>query len=79
MSRLGVWSETAPQIIYQSYPDADLLPIEAPKPGETISQFRVRAEDAGDTLFSAILHAGPASCQAVIMEYRQSEHFSDRA
>jgi len=51
MSRLGVWSETAPQIIYQSYPDADLLPIEAPKPGETISQFRVRAENAGDTLF----------------------------
>ena len=44
-------SETAPQVIYEAYPDHDLLPIDPPKPGETIGDFKVRAEDAGDTLF----------------------------
>ena len=41
----------APRIIYHNYPDQDLLPIEPPKPGEAITAFSRRAEDAGDTLF----------------------------
>ena len=45
------WSQTVPQILYSAYPDHDLLPIEPPQPGETIGEFRRRAEEAGDTLF----------------------------
>ena len=45
------WRETAAQTIYEAYPDHDLLPIDPPKPGETIGEFKVRAEDAEDTLF----------------------------
>lgn len=45
------WRLIAPQIIYAAYPDQDLLPIEPPKPGESISDFEVRARDAADTLF----------------------------
>ena len=45
------WSEAVPRILYEAYPDQDLLPIEPPQPGETISRFKLRAEDAGDTLF----------------------------
>lgn len=51
MSSHNKWATTAPRIIYQNYPDQDLLPIEPPQPGETISAFSRRAEDAGDTLF----------------------------
>ena len=51
MSKHDEWSGTAPSIIYEAYPDHDLLPIEPPKPGETVGNFKVRAEDAGDTLF----------------------------
>ena len=47
----GTWRQTAAQVIYQSYPDQDLLPIDPPKPEETISAFAVRAQEAGDTLF----------------------------
>ena len=45
------WYETAPQIIYEAYPDHDLLPIEPPGPHEKIGQFKERAENAEDTLF----------------------------
>ena len=45
------WRERSPEMIYEAYPDHDLLPIEPPKPGEKIGDFKVRAEDAGDTLF----------------------------
>jgi hypothetical protein len=45
------WHERSPEMIYEAYPDHDLLPIEPPKPGEKIGEFTVRAEDAGDTLF----------------------------
>jgi len=45
------WRRRAPCIIYEAYPDQDLLPIEPPKPGEAIGAFEVRAKDAGDTLF----------------------------
>ena len=51
MSSHDPWAATAPQIIYDHYPDQDLLPIEPPNTGETISAFSQRAEDAGDTLF----------------------------
>ena len=45
------WRKTAPRVLYEAYPDHDLLPIEPPKPGEAIGDFEVRARDAGDTLF----------------------------
>jgi hypothetical protein len=45
------WSVGAAAIIYEAYPDHDLLPIEPPRPGEMVTDFAVRAEDAGDTLF----------------------------
>lgn len=51
MSMQPDWAATAARIIYQSYPDQDLLPIEPPKPGETIGEFSRRARDAGDSLF----------------------------
>ena len=51
MSDQTKWSEIVPQILYEAYPDQDLLPIEPPQPDETIGEFKLRAEDAGDTLF----------------------------
>ena len=51
MSSHDPWATTAPRILYDHYPDQDLLPIEPPNTGETISDFSQRAEDAGDTLF----------------------------
>ena len=45
------WRSVAAEILYRAYPDVDLLPIEPPAPGETISAFEMRAEGAGDTLF----------------------------
>jgi len=45
------WSTLAARIIYEAYPDHDLLPIEPPGPGETIGTFKRLAEGAGDTLF----------------------------
>ena len=42
---------SAAHILYEAYPDHDLLPIEPPQPGETIAEFKLRAEGAGDTLF----------------------------
>jgi hypothetical protein len=51
MAKHDRWVETAPRILYEAYPDQDLLPIEPPQPGETIAKFKLRAEDASDTLF----------------------------
>ncbi len=51
MTSQSNWREIAAEVIYEAYPDSDLLPIEPPRPGETISDFSVRAEQAGDTLF----------------------------
>ena len=51
MAEQNQWANIAPRILYQAYPDHDLLPIEPPKPGETIRAFSLRAEEAGDTLF----------------------------
>ena len=48
---MSKWPEMAPQVIYEAYPDHDLLPIEPPMPGETVHELARRAEDAGDTLF----------------------------
>jgi len=45
------WRAIAARIIYRAYPDSDLLPIDPPRVGETIGDFAVRAEAAGDTLF----------------------------
>lgn len=51
MARRPSWQTMAPQIIYHGYPESDLLPIDPPKPSERIASFKLRAEDAGDTLF----------------------------
>lgn len=51
MARRPSWRTMAPQIIYHGYPEVDLLPIDPPKPSERIASFKLRAEDAGDTLF----------------------------
>lgn len=51
MSKHNNWTETAAQVIYEAYPDHDLLPIEPPKLGETIGKFSQRAENTADTLF----------------------------
>lgn len=51
MNPTNDWRETAPQIIYEAYPDHDLMPIEPPGPQEKIGQFKERAKNAGDTLF----------------------------
>ena len=48
---MSKWPEIAPQVIYEAYPDHDVLPIEPPKLGETIGEFAYHAENAGDTLF----------------------------
>jgi hypothetical protein len=45
------WRDVVAQVIYRAYPDSDLLPIDPPIAGETIGDFAVRAEGAGDTLF----------------------------
>jgi hypothetical protein len=45
------WRAIAAQVIYRAYPDSDLLPVEPPMAGETIGDFAVRVESAGDTLF----------------------------
>ena len=51
MTRSRKWRHTAAGMIYQAYPDQDLLPVAPPQPEETISAFAVRAQAAGDTLF----------------------------
>lgn len=51
MTRHDDWAAVAPQVIYEAYLDHDVLLIDPPKPGETIGEFKVRAEDSGDTLF----------------------------
>jgi hypothetical protein len=51
MLKHNEWSERAAPIIYEAYPDHDLLPIEPPRAGDTIGDFAARAEGAGDTLF----------------------------
>ena len=45
------WRHTAAALIYRAYPGHDLLPIDPPQPGETISAFAHRAQAAGDALF----------------------------
>ncbi len=62
MARKLDWKRFAPQIIYRSYPDADLLSIESPKPTERIDSFKRRAEDAGDTLFLFLCREADDDC-----------------
>ena len=62
MMRPGTWRQTAAQVIYQSYPDQDLLPIDPPQPGETTSAFAARAQEAGDTLFLFLCREAGDDC-----------------
>ncbi len=51
MTAQSQWSTIAARVLYEAYPDCDLLSIEPPHPGEPIGAFARRAEQAGDTLF----------------------------
>ena len=43
MSKCSQWSKMAAKVIYEAYPDYDVLPIEPPKPSESIRDFAIRA------------------------------------
>lgn len=45
------WRMVAPALLYGAFSGSDLLPIEPPRPGETIHEFTTRAEETGDMLF----------------------------
>ncbi len=60
--RPGKWPQTAAQVIYQGYPDQDLLPIDPPQPGEPLSAFAARAQEAGDTLFLFLCREAGDDC-----------------
>jgi hypothetical protein len=62
MMRPGKWRQIAAHVIYEGYPDQDLLPIDPPQPGETISAFAVRAQEAGDTLFLFLCREAGDDC-----------------
>jgi hypothetical protein len=62
MPRSRKWRESAARIIYQAYPDQDLLPIDPPRRGETIRAFADRAQDAGDTLFLFLCREAGDDC-----------------
>ena len=51
MPRRNEWRTMAASVIYAAYPDHDLLPIDPPEADESIAAFKLRAEEAGDTLF----------------------------
>ena len=55
MLKYSEWSRTIPRIIYQTFPDSDLLPIDPPKTGETIDEFSASARTQHcDLLFQHI-------------------------
>ena len=59
------WSEAVPQILHDAYPDHDLLPIEPPRPDETVTAFKRRAEEAGDTLLLFLCREADGDIDAV--------------
>ena len=69
MTAQSQWSTIAARILYEAYPDCDLLPIEPPHPGEPIGAFARRAEQAGDTLFLFLCREANDDIDAD--EYRQ--------
>ena len=56
------WRHSAAGMIYRAYPGQDLLPIDPPQPGETISAFAIRAQEAGDTLFLFLCREAGDDC-----------------
>jgi hypothetical protein len=62
MPRSRKWRASAARIIYQAYPDQDLLPIDPPERGETIRAFADGALDAGDTLFLFLCREAGDDC-----------------
>jgi len=77
MNAKNDWSETAPQVIYEAYPDHDVLPIEPPKSSETIGQFAYRAENAGDTLFLFLCREADEEIDAHVYMARLDRAISD--
>ena len=69
MTAQSQWSTIAARVLYEAYPDCDLLPIEPPHPGEPIGAFARRAEQAGDTLFLFLCREANDDIDAD--EYRQ--------
>jgi len=70
---MSKWPEITPQVIYEAYPDHDVLPIEPLKPGETIGEFAYRAENAGDTLFLFLCREANDEIDAQVYIRRHSE------
>lgn len=52
MSKRKPWKQLAPKLIYDSYPDSDLLPWGPPKAVERVSDYKSRVKrDGCDPLF----------------------------
>lgn len=62
------WNRIAPRLIYDSFAYIDLLPIEKPEPGETISAFTRRAKRTEDVLLYLLCLEADGDIDAV--EYR---------
>ena len=77
MNATNDWSKIAPQVIYDAYPDHDVLQIEPPKPGETIGEFAYRAENAGDTLFLFLCREADDDIDAHVYMARLDRAISD--
>lgn len=71
------WKLISPRIIYDAYPGNDLLPIEPPHAGESISTFKSRAEDAGDTLFLFLCREADDEIEADEFLHRLDRALSD--
>lgn len=61
------WPEHKAHLIYEAYPEQDVLPIKPPALDEPISKFAYRAEEAGDTLFLFLCRE--ANDEATLAEY----------
>ena len=63
MDKTTEWKTEAPNLIYNGYPNSDLLDIDPPVLNETIGVFKKRAEDAGDTLFLFLCREADEDCE----------------
>ncbi len=62
MTRSRRWRYRAAWMIYEAYPDHDLLPVDPPQAQETIRAFGARAQEAGDTLFLFLCREAGDDC-----------------
>jgi len=71
------WGKMAAKVIYEAYPDHDVLPIEPPRSGETIGEFAYRAENACDTLFLFLCREADDDIDAHVYMARLDRAISD--